>query len=389
MLKNKNVLVGVSGSIASYKACELVRALQKKGAVVRVCMTPSAEEFVGKLTFQALTGEEVYVSWKDGKSGLEHITLARWADAFVIAPASANTIAKLRFGITDNFLTSLALAYDKPIVIAPAMNTKMYENPATVENINVLKERGHILVSPNEGVLACGEEGAGKLADLEDIVLAIKYAVYPKILKGKKVLITAGGTREYFDPIRYISNASSGQMGYLLAEVAYCMGADVTLISAPTCLKLPSQIKKIDVVSALEMFEKIRDIYKDFDVIIMNAAVADFRPQHYSAQKLKKDKENMTVRLEPNPDILKFLGENKKENQILIGFAAESQNIEKNATDKLKRKNLDFIVANPVDVFSKDFYQGFILTKNLEKMEISSTDKESAAFEILNTIFSL
>lgn len=388
MLKDKNILVGVSGSIASYKACELVRSLQKKGANVKVCMTPSATEFVGKLTFQALTGEDVYISWKDGKTGLEHITLARWADAFVIAPASANTIAKIRFGITDNFLTSLAMAYDKPIVIAPAMNTKMYENPATVENLNVLKERGHIIVSPDEGILACGEEGAGKLADIEDIILAVKYVIYPKLLKNKKILITAGGTREYFDPIRYISNASSGQMGYLLAETAYCMGADVVLISAPTCLKIPSQIKKIDVISALDMFEKVKEIYRDFDIIIMNAAVADFRPKEYSNQKLKKDKEKMVIELQPNPDILKFLGENKKENQILIGFAAESQDIEKNASDKLKRKNLDYIVANPVNVFSKDFYQGFIINKNLEKIEISSTDKESAGYEILNTIFS-
>lgn len=388
MLQNKNILIGVSGSIASYKACEMVRTLQKKGATVRVCMTPSAQDFVGKLTFQALTGEEVYISWKDGKSGLEHITLARWADAFVIAPASANTVAKLRFGIADNFLTSLALAYDKPIVIAPAMNTKMYENPATVENLNVLKERGHVIVSPNEGILACGEEGTGKLADLEDIILAIKYTLYPKILKGKKVLITAGGTREYFDPIRYISNASSGQMGYLLAETAYCMGAEVVVISAPTCLKLPSQIQRIDVVSALDMFEKVKELYKNFDIIIMNAAVADFRPKEYSTQKLKKDKEKMVIELQPNPDILKFLGDNKKENQILIGFAAESQDIENNAIDKLKRKNLDFIVANPVNVFSRDYYKGTVFTKELKKVEISSTDKESSAFEILNTIFS-
>ncbi|MGC9188741.1 MAG: bifunctional phosphopantothenoylcysteine decarboxylase/phosphopantothenate--cysteine ligase CoaBC [Sulfurihydrogenibium sp.] len=389
MLKGKNILVGVSGSIASYKACELVRSLQKKGAFVRVCMTPSALDFVGKLTFQALTGEDVYVSWNDGKTGLEHITLARWADAFVIAPASANTIAKLRFGIADNFLTSLALAYDKQIVIAPAMNTKMYENPATVENLNILRERGYIVVSPNEGILACGEEGAGKLADIEDIILAVKYVIYPKLLKGKKVLVTAGGTREYFDPIRYISNNSSGQMGYLLAETAYSMGADVLLVSAPTCLKTPSQIKRIDVISASEMFEVIKQVYQDYDVIIMNAAVADFSPKDYSQQKLKKDKEKTVIELKPNPDILKFLGENKKENQILVGFAAESQNIEENALDKLKRKNLDYIIANPVKVFNQNFYEGIIFTKNLEKISISATDKESATVEILYKIFSL
>ncbi|MDM7274215.1 bifunctional phosphopantothenoylcysteine decarboxylase/phosphopantothenate--cysteine ligase CoaBC [Sulfurihydrogenibium azorense] len=388
MLENKNILVGVSGSIASYKACEIVRLLQKKGANVRVCMTPSALEFVGRLTFQALTGEDVYISWKDGKTGLEHITLARWADVFLIAPASANTIAKLRFGITDNFLTSLALAYNKPIVIAPAMNTKMHENPATQENLKVLKERGHIIVNPSEGILACGEEGTGKLADLEDIILAVKYAATSKLLKGKRVLITAGGTREYFDPIRYISNASSGQMGYLLAESAYCMGADVVVISAPTCLKLPSQIKKIDVVSAQDMFEKVKELYQEFDIIIMNAAVADFRPQEYSSQKLKKDKENPVIQLQPNPDILKFLGENKRENQILVGFAAESDNLYQNAVDKLKGKNLDFIVANPVKVFSQDFYEGMLINKSLNTVNISAKNKENAAFEILKIIFS-
>ncbi|EDP74226.1 bifunctional phosphopantothenoylcysteine decarboxylase/phosphopantothenate--cysteine ligase CoaBC, partial [Hydrogenivirga sp. 128-5-R1-1] len=195
MLKGKNILLGVSGSIASYKACEIVRHFQKKGANVRVAMTPSAKEFVGELTFKALTNHEVLSDWKDGQTGLEHIYWARWADAFVIAPASANTIAKLRMGITDNFLTSLALAYDKPIVIAPAMNTKMYETPATAENIKVLKERGHIIVEPEEGELACGEEGAGKLAGLHAIETMVLYSLYPKPLKGKKVLITAGGTR--------------------------------------------------------------------------------------------------------------------------------------------------------------------------------------------------
>jgi len=387
MLEGKRLLVGVCGSIASYKACEIVRHFQKKGMEVKVCITPEAEDFVGKLTFQALTNSEVYSSWKDGKTGLEHIYVARWADVFLIAPATANTIAKLANGITDNFLTSTALAYDKPLVIAPAMNTKMLENPITQKNINILKEKGDILVNPCEGLLACGEEGSGKLADLEDIELAVKYALYPKFLKDKKVLITAGATREFFDPIRYISNASSGQMGYSLAKEAYAFGGQVALISAPTCLKLPSQIKKIDVVSAIDMFEAIKDIYQDFDIIIMNAAVADFRPKAYSENKLKKTKENPTVELQPNPDILKFLGENKKENQILIGFAAESENIFENATDKLKRKNLDVIIANPVKVFSKDIYEGYIIFRDGRKIEIKTESKEKASYLILDSIF--
>ncbi|NPA53084.1 MAG: bifunctional phosphopantothenoylcysteine decarboxylase/phosphopantothenate--cysteine ligase CoaBC [Aquificae bacterium] len=385
--KDKKVLIGITGSIASYKACELIRHFQKKGATVRVCATPSALEFVGKLTFQALTGEEVLSDWKDGKTGLEHIFWARWPDVFVIAPASANTIAKIRIGLTDNFLTSLALAYDKPIVIAPAMNTKMYQNSATKENIEILKERGHLFVEPVEGELACGEEGEGKLADLEDIEIVALKAVLPKPLKGKTVLITAGGTREHFDPIRYISNASSGQMGYALAKVAYALGGDVTLISAPTCLKKPYGVKKIDVISAQDMYKAVMEHLDSADIIIMNAAVADFRPKSYSKEKLKKSKENPVVELEPNPDILKAIGERKKGNQILIGFAAESQNLIENAKDKLKRKNLDVIVGNLLDVFSKEKHQGVIIFKNGKQVEIPPMDKEESALFILKNIF--
>lgn len=388
LLNGKNILVGVSGSIASYKACELVRYLQKKGANIKVIMTPSAKEFVGELTFRALTGEEVLSGWKDGKTGLEHISYARWADSFVIAPASANTIAKIRYGLTDNFLTSTALAYDKNLVIAPAMNTKMYQNKATEENIKVLKERGHLFVEPAEGLLACKEEGVGKLADIEDIETVILYSIMPKPLKGKKVLITAGATREFFDPIRYISNASSGQMGYSLARMAYILGADeVLLISAPTNLKKPYGVNLINVISALEMYNKVMENINNFDIIIMNAAVADFRPATKSSQKLKKDKESTTLNLEPNPDILKEVGKLKKENQILIGFAAESENILQNAIDKLKRKNLDFIVANDLSNFSRDFYEGILISKDGKKIEIKENLKEEAAYRILTQIF--
>ncbi len=385
--KDKKVLIGVTGSIASYKACELIRHFQKKGAEVKVTATPSALEFVGKLTFKALTGEEVLSDWKDGKTGLEHIFWARWPDVFIIAPASANTIAKLRVGLTDNFLTSLALAYDKPIVIAPAMNTKMYKNSATKENISVLKERGHLFVEPAEGELACGEEGEGKLADIEDIETVALYAVLPKPLKGKKVLVTAGGTREYFDPIRYISNASSGQMGYALAKMAYALVGDVILVSAPTCLKAPYGVKKIDVVSAVDMYEAVLKYLPEVDIIIMNAAVADFRPKTFSKEKLKKAKESPIVELEANPDILKTIGEKKREDQILIGFAAESSNLIENAKDKLKRKNLDVIVGNLLDVFNKETHRGIILFKDVKFVEIPPMDKESSALFILESIF--
>ena len=381
-------MLGVSGSISSYKACELVRAFQKQGANVRVCMTPSAKEFVGELTFRALTNYEVLSDWKDGNTGLEHIYWARWADVFVIAPASANTIAKLRYGVTDNFLTSVALAFDKKTVIAPAMNTKMYENPATKENLEILKQRGFIITSPKYGELACGEEGSGKLADIDDILIDTAYAIYEKPLKGKTVLITAGGTREHFDPIRYISNASSGKMGYALAKWSYILGAKkVYLVSAPVCEKPISKVETINVVSANDMFEKIKEIYKDVDIIIMNSAVADFRPKHYSSSKLKKDKEKNVIELVSNPDILKFLGENKKENQVLIGFAAESENLIENALGKLKRKNLDYIIANKLDVFSKDTHAGVIISKTEEITKIPNLTKEKSAYFILKSIF--
>jgi phosphopantothenoylcysteine decarboxylase/phosphopantothenate--cysteine ligase len=384
--KDKKVLIGVSGSIASYKACDLIRHFQKKGGVVRVCATPSALEFVGKLTFKALTGEDVLSDWKDGKTGLEHIFWARWPDVFILAPASANTIAKIRAGIADNFLTSLALAYNKPIVIAPAMNTQMYQNPATKENIDTLKKWGHLFVEPSYGELVCGEEGEGKLAEIEDIETEALKAVLPKPLKGKKILITAGGTREFFDPIRYISNASSGQMGYALAKMSYALGADVILISAPTCLRKPYGVKKIDVVSARDMYDAVLEHIDNVDIIIMNAAVADFRPKSYSKEKLKKSKENPVVELEPNPDILKTIGEKKRKDQILIGFAAESQNLVENAKDKLKRKNLDVIVGNLLDVFSKKTHKGVILFKDGKQIEIPPMEKEASALFILENI---
>ncbi|SNZ03334.1 phosphopantothenoylcysteine decarboxylase / phosphopantothenate--cysteine ligase [Persephonella hydrogeniphila] len=387
ILKSKKVLVGVTGSIAAYKSCELVRSLQKKGAQVRVCMTPSAKEFVGELTFRALTEDDVLSSWKDGKTGLEHISWARWADSFVIAPASANTIAKTASGIADNFLTSVALAYGKPIVFAPAMNTKMYTSNQTRQNIDKLKKWGNIIVNPEEGELACGEEGEGKLASVEDIITAVMYSIFPKYLKNKKVLVTAGATREFFDPIRYISNASSGQMGYSLAKIAYTLGADVILVTAPTCLKKPYGVKVIDVVSAEEMYRVVIENLPEADIVIMNAAVADFKPESYSTQKLKKSKENPVVNLKPNPDILKAVGEKRKKDQIIIGFAAESENIIENARGKLKSKNLDYIIANKLDVFSKDTHRGWIIDKNGNITEIPEMDKESSAFFILEKIF--
>jgi len=387
ILEGKNVVVGVTASISAYKACELVRALQKDGANVRVALTPRAREFVGEMTFKALTGDLVLWDWRSGPTSLEHIYWARWADALAIAPASANTMAKVRFGMADNFLTTLALAYDKPIVFAPAMNTKMFENVATQENIKALQERGHIIVDPECGQLACGEEGAGKLADVEDIKTAIMYAIFEKPLKGKKVLITAGGTREFFDPIRYISNNSSGKLGHELAKWAYILGAEkVYLVSAPTCERKPYCVERFDVVSTDEMYQKVMELMDDVDVIIMNAAVADFKPQSFSEEKLKKDKQSLTVELQPNVDILKELGKKKKEGQVLIGFAAESQDLEKNALEKLNKKNLDAIVANDTSVFSSDTFHGKIILKDGTTVEIPPVPKDEAAYKLLKLL---
>ncbi|WP_457622278.1 bifunctional phosphopantothenoylcysteine decarboxylase/phosphopantothenate--cysteine ligase CoaBC [Persephonella sp.] len=387
ILKEKNILVGITGSIAAYKTCELVRQLRKKGANVRVCMTSSAKEFVGELTFKALTEEEVLSDWKDGKTGLEHIFWARWAESFIIAPATANTIAKIRYGLADNFLTSVALAYEKPLVIAPAMNTKMYENPSTMENIEILKDRGHIFVDPSKGELACGEEGTGRLADTDDLETAILYSLLPKPLKNKKVLITAGGTREFLDPIRYISNASSGKMGYSLAKFAFALGGDVILISAPTSLRKPYGVKLVSVVSAEEMYREVMNRLNDMDIIIMNAAVADFRPENYSSKKLKKSTEKPVINLKPNPDILLEIGKRKKKNQLLVGFAAESDNLIRNAEDKLRRKNLDVIVANQLEVFSREIHQGVIIFKDGKTVEIPPMNKEESAYFILSKLF--
>jgi len=387
ILNGKKIILGITASVAAYKGCELVRYLQKKGAQVRVCMTPSAKEFIGELTLRALTGEDVLLDWKDGKTGLEHIFWARWADSFVIAPATANTIAKISAGIADNFLNSLALAYHKKIILAPAMNSQMYLNKATQENIGKLKKWGHIIVEPTTGELVCGEEGEGKLADIKDIYSAILFSILPKYLKGKKVLVTAGGTREYFDPIRYISNASSGQLGYYLAQMAYALGGDVILISAPTCLQKPYGVQLVNVTSAQDMYDAVMEHLDNVDVVLMNAAVSDFRPANYSREKLKKDKESSVIKLVPNPDILKSIGERKRKDQTVIGFAAESQNIIENAFRKLTSKNLDYIIANRLDVFSKNNYSGWIIDRRKNISEIPEMDKEKAAFYILEKIF--
>jgi len=348
-----NILIGVTGGIACYKSVILCRLFIKAGCKVKVILTDNAAKFVTPLTFEAVTGSRVYTDeFSPGNDPdiIEHIELAEWADEFILAPASANTIAKMAGGIADNLLTSTLLVYQKPVIIAPAMNTNMYENPLTQENMTKLSRLGHRIIEPDSGGLACRVEGKGRMKEPEDIFEEV-YAK-DRFLEGRKVLVTAGPTREYLDPVRYITNRSSGKMGYAVAEEAKKCGADVVLVSGPVNIQAGSGIKRIDVETAGEMFDAVMAELDNADIVIMSAAVADYAPEMYNEQKIKKNDEDIEIKLKKNPDILKNAGEKKKDKQVLIGFAAESEELEKNAVKKLKAKNLDFIVAN--DISRKD-----------------------------------
>ena len=351
MLKGKFVVLGVTGSIAAYKSVELVRLLKKEGANVQVVMTRSGCEFVRPLTFQVLSQNPVIIDMfkKPSRWEVEHVALADKADIFLVAPATANIIAKMAAGIADDMLTSTFLATKAKTVVVPAMNVNMYENPITQRNIAVLREMGITVLEPEEGDLACGYSGRGRFPEPKDIVEHIKVILGKDgDLKGKRLLITAGPTREPIDPVRFISNHSSGKMGYALAEKAVQRGARVILISGPTNLAPPLGLENfISVNTAKEMYEAVIKHFDEADVVIKSAAVADFSPSDIKSEKIKKHGSNMVLELKKNPDILQELG-NKKTGQILVGFAAETNDISFNAQDKLKRKNLDFIVVNNV-----------------------------------------
>jgi len=351
MLKDKFVVLGVTGSIAAYKSVELVRLLKKAGANVQVVMTKSACEFVKPLTFQVVSQNPVITEMfkEPTRWEVEHVALADKADIFLVAPATANIIAKMAAGIADDMLTSTLLATKAKVIVVPAMNVNMYENPITQRNIATLRELGIFVLKPDEGDLACGYVGRGRFPDPREIIEYVKV-IFGKDgdLKGKRFLITAGPTREPIDPVRFISNYSSGKMGYALAEKAVQRGAKVTLISGPTNLNPPLGLEKfISVETAKEMFDAVIKHYNDVDVVIKSAAVADFSPKDVKAEKIKKGSSNMILELEKNPDILRELG-NRKTGQILVGFAAETNDITANARDKLNRKNLDFIVVNNI-----------------------------------------
>ncbi len=347
MLKGKKIVLGVTGGIAAYKAAELTRALIKEGAQVKVIMTKSAGEFVAPLTFQTLSGNMVYTDMfvPTAKYDMAHISLAEFADAFVIAPATGNIIGKIASGIADDLLSTTVMASDKPLLVCPAMNDRMLANPAVQENINKLKKYGYVVMESAYGELACKTQGAGRLPEIPAIVEEIDILLTSKDLRGEKILITAGPTEEPLDPVRFITNLSSGKMGYALATVANRRGAKVTLITGPTDLPLPPVHKVVRIRTAREMHAAVLENFKQATIIIKAAAVADYRPAVLAREKIKKGNEPLALKLERNPDIIAELGK-VKGNRTLVGFAMETQNLLANAREKLERKNLDFIVAN-------------------------------------------
>jgi len=377
------IALGICSSISIYKSAEIIREFQKRGISVKVIMTRNATKFIQPLLFEALTGEKVIVDqFKNGRM-IEHISLASEISLFLIAPATANMIGKLANGIADDFLSTFYLSVKCPVVIAPAMNENMYLNVVTQENLKKLSSYGVVIIEPEKGPLACGIEGIGRLAEPSKIVSeCVSLIKKKKSLKGKKILITAGPTQEKIDAVRFISNRSSGKMGYSLAEEALLRGGDVTLVSGPTFLLPPAKAKVINVTSALEMREEVLENSKDADIIIMCAAVADYRPSKSFSSKLKKKHEKINIELVRNPDILKELGK-RKGKKLVIGFAAETENFVKNAKEKLEEKNLDLIVVNDVSGrnigFASDWNQVILVDKKggiektgvLSKREIS------------------
>lgn len=389
LFKDKNILLGITGGIAAYKICTLIRDFKKNGANVKVVCTPNSLNFVTKLTLQNLSQNDVFVEEFDIKDWKpEHISLADWADVMVIAPATANTISKIATGIADNLLTSIACAFSKQMFIAPAMNCHMWENPNVQENISKLKTQGVEFIDPESGFLACGYLGKGRLCSLDKILNAVgEYFSFSQILKGKKVVVTSGGTIEDIDPVRYISNYSSGKMGFSLAKVAQKMGAEVVLITTKEVL---ASFRVVRVKSAREMQNALDNEFETSDIVIMAAAVADYRVKNYSEQKMKKtESDTLTLVLVKNPDILKYLCE-KKTHQIVVGFCAESQNLIENAKVKIRKKNCDYLVANDIsrhDIgFSSDENEVVIFNKNGESVKFEKASKDVIARKILEYI---
>ena len=393
----KNILVGVTGGIAAFKSASIVSLLKKKGYNVKVVMTENATNIIGPLTLETLSKNRVYVDmWdKNPHYEVDHISLADWADIVLIAPATYNIIGKVANGIADDMLSTIlsAVSLRKPVFFALAMNVNMYENPILNENIDKLKTYGYRFIDTNEGLLACNYEAKGRMKEPEEIVdIIVRHDIASKIdnfrdaLKGKRLLITSGRTREDIDPIRYLSNKSSGKMGYSLAQAAVDLGAEVTLVSGPTNLNVPDGLKEfISVDSAIHMYEKVDEKFKDTDIFIACAAVADYRPKEYQDKKIKKSDLNLTIELVRNPDILFEMGK-KKENQLLVGFAAETNNIIENALKKLEKKNLDMIVANNASTMGTDTNSIEIIRKDRSSTVINQKSKIELAYDILKEV---
>lgn len=392
MLKGKKIVLGITGGIAAYKSAALTSLLIKSGADVQVIMTEHAREFIAPLTFEALTNRRCLTDTFDRNHeySTEHVALAKEADAVLIAPATANVMAKLAHGIADDMLTTTVLACGCPKVIAPAMNTRMYENPATRENMDTLRRHGMTVVEPASGRLACGDVGAGKMPEPEELLQYVLMAcACEKDMVGKKVLVTAGPTRELLDPVRYITNHSTGKMGYSIAKLCALRGAQVTLVSGKTSLIPPMFVEVVPVVTAEDMFREVTARSREVDIIIKAAAVADYRPKNVCDEKMKKSDGEMTLELERTKDILGYLGSHKREGQFLCGFAMETQNLLENAKEKLLRKNADMIIANDLRIqgagFGTDTNVVTIITEDrTQALELMS--KEAVAGQILNEI---
>lgn len=394
-MSKKRIVVGVSGGIAAYKACDLVSKLSKKDYEIKVILTKHAEKFVSRLTFEALCHNYVETDLFDesNEDPIAHITLAKWADLMIIVPATANIIAKVVHGISDDLLSTTFLACNKHKMICPAMNTQMYENPVTQQNIQTCKDLGYQILDPVVGHLACNDTGKGKMIEPADIVEAIdNYFNTTNKLSSKNVLISAGPTQEAMDPVRFISNHSSGKQGYAIAKAAKAMGANVILVSGPVQLEKIKGIQTINVTSALDMFEAIKQNADKADYIIMAAAVSDYRPENIAKHKIKKSDDTIEISFVKNPDILAYLGEHKTKNQIICGFAMETQDLDENAKEKLEKKNCDMLIANNLFVSGAGFQTDTNIVSLLTKDSIEhlpKLSKEELGQKILETMIKI
>ena len=394
-LEGKTVLLGVTGSIAAYKIAYLASTLKKRRADVHVLMTKNATNFINPITFETLTGNKCLVDTFDRnfQFQVEHVSIAKKADVVMIAPASANVIGKLAHGISYDMLTTTIMACKCKKIMSPAMNTNMFENPVVQDNLKILEHYGYEVIAPASGYLACGDTGAGKMPEPETLLAYIeREAACEKDLKGKKILVTAGPTQESIDPVRYITNHSSGKMGYAIAKAAMLRGADVTLVSGRTAIEPPMFVKVVPVVTAKDMYEAVTSVSDEQDIIIKAAAVADYRPAKVSDEKVKKSDGQMSIELERTDDILKFLGEHKRDGQFLCGFSMETQNVIGNSRAKLTKKNLDMVAANNVKVegagFQGDTNVLTLITQD-EEVSLPLMSKEDAALKILDKILTL